>query len=604
MKKRSIVMFIAVIMCCLLIAGCADNSASSADTGALEMKQESEEEPEGESKKNRKKKKNTDDDTDVSKSEIPSLTKEQCEEEIEKLLKTEPVHPDNAATLKAMADCATSAGVVESPGEIFSKLDNDRRSHLRYRFLEAVMWGDSDLYEEIATVFDDAGRGVSVEEGKKLFLDAYGEGEFTPTEYEQVENGYIIPQFGDGEAVDLVMGTQYFEDDDYILLCGPMFYESNGEGEKFEGCADILFAKNPGSRFGATLLYGRLRDVDIDIASVETSSELTGSGNKSYSGKNLTDGDPSTVWVEGVPGTGVGETITLHLDKKQSVYGIQIVIGYTASYDQYIDNGMPTDIEVDFGNGVRAEGHELEGYANENYSPQDLVDMNRFRVGLDEPVVTDTVTVKITGAKKGAKYDDICISEILVYGPGNVSESSDSKGGLSKEDAAEIADNLGGMVCVLERHDYDGDGANEAFVVLGENDEYGGYLPHQIWFISSEGKTEMMRDDFKGLALYTENDNFYMEYPAENKVFFYGDCGGYGSGWTTFLFSVNDGKPYELDISMNTEGFYQDKDKPGEFYTLTDNFDNGHAYLRTELIYNSKTGQFEKGRITEENWAG
>ena len=84
--------------------------------------------------------------------------------------------------------------------------------------------------------------------------------------------------------------------------------------------------------------------------------------------------------------------------------------------------------------------------------------------------------------------------------------------------------------------------------------------------------------------------------------FFYGDCGGYGSGWTTFIFSVKDGKPYELDVSMNTEGFYQDKDKPGEFYTLTDNFDNGHAYLRTELIYDSKTGQFAKGKITEEEF--
>ena len=53
---------------------------------------------------------------------------------------------------------------------------------------------------------------------------------------------------------------------------------------------------------------------------------------------------------------------------------------------------------------------------------------------------------------------------------------------------------------------------------------------------------------------------------------------------------------------MNTEGFYQDI--PGEFYTLTDNFDNGHAYLKTELIYDTKTGQFTKGEIVEEaNWA-
>ncbi|MCR5830710.1 MAG: hypothetical protein K6G67_01035 [Lachnospiraceae bacterium] len=48
---------------------------------------------------------------------------------------------------------------------------------------------------------------------------------------------------------------------------------------------------------------------------------------------------------------------------------------------------------------------------------EDLASMNRFVVSLDEPVVTDTVRITITGAKKGEKYDDICMSEVLVYGP-------------------------------------------------------------------------------------------------------------------------------------------------------------------------------------------
>lgn len=183
---------------------------------------------------------------------------------------------------------------------------------------------------------------------------------------------------------------------------------------------------------------------------------------------------------------------------------------------------------------------------------------------------------------------------------GESSSGSMKQAGLSKVKATEIADTLGGNVCVLEVHDYDGDGADEAFAVLGGEDEFGGYLPDEIWFISSDGKAQTVRDDFKGLSLYTENDHFYMEYADENKVFFYGDCGGYGSGWTTFIFGVNDGEPYELDISMDAEGFYQDT--PGNFYTLTDNFDSGHDYLITPLIYNSKTGQFTKDKPTGESW--
>ena len=246
---------------------------------------------------------------------------------------------------------------------------------------------------------------------------------------------------------------------------------------------------------------------------------------------------------------------------------------------------------------------EYENYAENASGKLVPTDMGAIRVYSDH------------GGDEITEYPDEILS-VDTDGTMKVSEIADNKSskkssdesgkqsgkssGLSREDAAEIADNLGGMVCVLERHDYDGDGADEAFVVLGSNDEYNGYLPDEIWFISSDGKTELMRDDFNGLSLYTENDGYYMEYADENKGFFYGDCGGYGSGWTTFVFSVKDGRPYELTISMNTEGFYQDK--PGVFYTLTDNFDNGHAYLMTELIYSSRTGQFKKGEITDEDW--
>ena len=36
---------------------------------------------------------------------------------------------------------------------------------------------------------------------------------------------------------------------------------------------------------------------------------------------------------------------------------------------------------------------------------------------------------------------------------------------------------------------------------------------------------------------------------------------------------------------------------------LTDDFTDGHRYLITELIYDSKTGQFKKGKVTDKDWA-
>ena len=234
-------------------------------------------------------------------------------------------------------------------------------------------------------------------------------------------------------------------------------------------------------------------------------------------------------------------------------------------------------------------------------SPGDLAAMNRFKVGLDEPVVTDTITITITGAKKGAKYDDICISEIWVYGPGEAFGTPGEPAGLTDEDAAGIADNLGGMVCAIENHDYDGDGTYEAYVVTGEFDDNGGYLPEAVWFIASDGKAERMDTKFDDMSMYSDESGYYVEYADENRGFFTAEFGGYGSGWLNLLLGVKDGRPYELDLSGKIEGFYQDE--PGVFYTLTDDFTDGHKYMITELEYDSSTGQFIKGKVTDRNWA-
>ncbi len=229
------------------------------------------------------------------------------------------------------------------------------------------------------------------------------------------------------------------------------------------------------------------------------------------------------------------------------------------------------------------------------------VDMSAIRVysdhgGDEETEYPDEIlTVETDGRMK--------VSELSASGKkssSGSSEGSEKKAGLSKAEAGEIADNLGGMVCVVECHDYDGDGANEAYVVTGEKDEFDGYAPEAVWFIASDSSTKKMKSDFKGMSMYYKEAGYYVEYADENKGFFTAECGGYGSGWLNLLFGVKDGEPYELDLSMNTEGFYQDE--PGVFYTLTDNFDNGHAYMITELEYDSKTGQFNKGRVTDENW--
>ena len=244
---------------------------------------------------------------------------------------------------------------------------------------------------------------------------------------------------------------------------------------------------------------------------------------------------------------------------------------------------------------------EYENYSDSASGWLIPMDMSAIRVysdhgGDEETVYPDEILSVDTDGKMKILELDVRSSKTL----GKLYDGSEKKKGLSKAEAGEIADNLGSMVCAVECHDYDGDGADEAFAAIGENDDMGGYMLDAVWFIASDGSAKKMETDFKGLSMYSKETGYYVEYTKENKGFFTAECGGYGSGWLNFLFGVKDGEPYELDLSMNIEGFYQEE--PGVFYTLTDNFDNGHAYMITELEYDSKTGQFKKGRVTDENW--
>ena len=343
---------------------------------------------------------------------------DKCADIIEKLRKQAPVLPAEAEILSEMVALVTFSRVIDEQGEIFAQMDNTTKSRLRRQILNSVILEESDFYKAIpiesADGRYDADMVVSVDDASALFKDIYGEENFTPAEYEVVEDGYILFSFGDGEPWESIEHMQFFEDDGHYLLSGPSFYEDNGGCISFKGYADILFRKNPESRYGVTLLYGRYRADEIKVSKIETSSALPPAGGKTYDGENLLDGDPSTVWSEGVPGTGVGETITLHLDKKQLVYGVVIVNGYTSDYSLYSSNGKLTEAEADFGNG-KVVKNSLEGYGYEDYSPENFADSNRNRIELDEPVITDTITITITGAQKGEKYDDTCASEIMVY---------------------------------------------------------------------------------------------------------------------------------------------------------------------------------------------
>ena len=347
------------------------------------------------------------------------LSASECEAEIDKLLQTEEVKPDNEEILNEMVHCVAVSCVLEfGDGMVFSEMENRCKAFLRRRIIEDVFLQNDNPFSGAIKLKDgdenSATMAVPVDEAVALFKDVYGEENFTPFETEQVKDDFMPFTFSDGEPWNSIEHMKYYEDEGYYLITGPGFYSDNSGDTSFLGYADILIAKNPKSRYGVTLLYGRYRDESIKVTSVETSSELQPAGGKTYGGMNLVDRDYTTVWAEGVQGTGVGETIVLHLDKKQPVCGVMICNGYTENDELFTANGTVTKANVDFGDNNIVIG-EMEAYSSDGLATEELAGMNNNCIEPKEPVETDTIIITIMGAEKGETYDDTCISEIVVY---------------------------------------------------------------------------------------------------------------------------------------------------------------------------------------------
>lgn len=140
-------------------------------------------------------------------------------------------------------------------------------------------------------------------------------------------------------------------------------------------------------------------------------------------------------------------------------------------------------------------------------------------------------------------------------------------------------------VYAMKATDYNGDGKEEAFVVLGEKNSSSKTV-QGIYYIDSDGYISEVRTDFS-VDLFS-NAN-YVEY--DGKGFFACDVSGGGSGWVTYLFDVRDGWWNELNLSGSLQSFFK---KDDTCYTTKSVFSAqyGHQYVDVPLNYDKDTQEF------------
>lgn len=129
-----------------------------------------------------------------------------------------------------------------------------------------------------------------------------------------------------------------------------------------------------------------------------------------YYAANMLDHDPTTAYVEGVDGDGIGEMVEFDfgIEHDRTTYPITMIKvwpGYQKSQETFENNSVPTKLEFYFGN-----GEMVTCEVGEDYSGKDPV-----TVSLAEPVLATHCTMVIADAKPGKKYNDCCISDIEFY---------------------------------------------------------------------------------------------------------------------------------------------------------------------------------------------
>ncbi|HAA10275.1 MAG TPA: hypothetical protein DCE41_00730 [Cytophagales bacterium] len=210
----------------------------------------------------------------------------------------------------------------------------------------------------------------------------------------------------------------------YLALHGLDFIENDGtysfsaQNFDLQGALDLVLTYDNSVQKHSEQVWGRMNK-PFEVKSISASSQLAGD----YSVENLLDGDLSTAWVEGVEGTGVGESVVLEFDN-QPWGGLAIINGYPKSEGTYTTNGRIKKLRLEVEHCYYGETSNVRTFEQEftfedrPYIP--LSEDNLFEVlevlheiG-DVPDLLQKITLTILEVHPGSKYTDTCLAEIII----------------------------------------------------------------------------------------------------------------------------------------------------------------------------------------------
>jgi uncharacterized protein YaaR (DUF327 family) len=153
--------------------------------------------------------------------------------------------------------------------------------------------------------------------------------------------------------------------------------------------------------------------------SLEVSSTLANEEGM-YDKSHLIDYNPGTVWVEGVKGNGVGETMTFRFNKKELPYIISFEPGFMKSDQTWNKNNRVAAFELRFMDTkkrtVTTTNVDFLGEGLMVYSGTYAANFSSLFEGTKRMASVEYLEVTITKVDdKGTKFSDTCVSGLTFY---------------------------------------------------------------------------------------------------------------------------------------------------------------------------------------------
>lgn len=153
------------------------------------------------------------------------------------------------------------------------------------------------------------------------------------------------------------------------------------------------------------------------LDTLSASSSLKPYKGLGYGARNIHDLNYQTAWIEGVPGYGIGESITYHFPPQNPrITEIIVVNGYVKSEQAWKDNSRVKQLKMYLNNQPYAILNLADSRQEQHFSfePLGYDDRSNWEALSSKPWWT--IRFEIMDVYKGDKYEDTAITEIYFDG--------------------------------------------------------------------------------------------------------------------------------------------------------------------------------------------